>query len=103
MSVTAKHHYYLITAALTLHGGLAFGGSEWHEKYIARLPEGFSDDELTQMVLKFRQYAGGEAGDLPGVFNMADARVFLTRERIKPTLAKQIIESRILPQLSSMS
>lgn len=99
----AKSRFYLLTAVLHVDGGLAFGGHEWHEKYIAKMPAGeVSDRRLLDALNSIHEFKRGaviETGGGPR-FKIGNATIFFTRTQIAPMLAKQIIEQKILPVMN---
>lgn len=92
--------FYLLTAVLIVDGGLSYGGYEWHEKYIAQLPEYLFDQEnMLKELIKIHQFSKGVivqtgAGKR---LKIGDAEIFFTKIMIPPTLARDMLENKILP------
>ncbi len=98
-----KSRFYLLTAVLHVDGGLAFGGHEWHEKYIAKMPVGEVNDLQLLDALSgthgFKRATVIETGGGPRI-KIGNATIFFTRTQIAPMLAKQIIDQKILPLMN---
>lgn len=98
-----KSQFYLLTAVLHVDGGLAFGGYEWHEKYIAKMPGAeVSDNDLLQAMVKIHAFSKAiiiQTGGGPRL-KVGNATIFFTRLKVAPMLAKQIIEHKILMLLN---
>lgn len=94
--------FFLLTAVLQIGGGLAFGGYEWHEKYIARLPDYCHDHEqLLTELMAVRPFNNGRiiptgAGKR---IRIGDAQIFFTQQKLATTLAKLMLENKVLPLL----
>ena len=98
-----KSEFYLLTAVLHVDGGLVFGGHEWHEKYIAKMPnKEVSDKDLLNALLALHAFKQGiliETGGGPRI-KLGNATIFFTRNKVAPMLAKQVIEHKILTLLN---
>lgn len=95
--------FFLLTAVIQIGGGLAFDGYEWHEKYIARLPEYCQDhDQLLAELCKFHQFSTGRIIQTGGGKRIVigDAQIFFTQQKLAPTLAKLMLENKVLPLLA---
>ena len=99
----AKTRFYLLTAVLHVDGGLAFGGHEWHEKYVAKMPANeISDRQLLEVLVSTHEFKKGaivETGGGPRIA-VGNATIFFTRTPIATLLAKQILEQKILPLMN---
>lgn len=95
--------FYLLTAVLIENGGLAFGGFEWHEKYIARFPEySFEQEEMLKELIKKHQFSKGVivqtgAGKR---LKIGSAEIFFSKQRLATVLAKTMLENKVLPLLA---
>lgn len=99
-----KFRFYLLTAVLHVDGGLAFGGFEWHEKYVAKLTiHEKGQRQLLESLMKARQDFGRgtiiETGGGPRL-KVGNAMVFIAMAEIRPTTAKELLEQKILPLLN---
>ena len=94
--------FFLLTAVLHVAGGLAYGGYEWHEKYIARMPEYCHDHEvLLTELMNLSQFNKGriiETGAGKRIV-IGDAQIFFTQQKLATTLAKLMLENKVLPLL----
>lgn len=101
-SMPKSGQFFLLTAVLQIDGGVAYGGYEWHEKYIARLPGYCCDHELLLAeLLKLHQFSKGRIIPTGGGkrIRIGDAQIFFTQQKLASTLAKLMIENRVLPLL----
>lgn len=96
-----KLRHFLLTAVLQIDGGLACGGYEWHEKYVAKLP-GYNVDKqqlLEAFMACNKDFKRGviiNRGKGPEI-KIGDVYAWFAMIEIRPTTAKEIIEQNILP------
>lgn len=95
--------FFLLTAVLKIDEALATYGYEWHEKYIARLPSYCDDHErLLEELIKCHQFKHGvvvKTGSGKRI-KIGSAQIFFTQQKIQTTLAKLMVEHKILPLLT---
>lgn len=99
-----KFRFYLLTAVLTVDGGLAFGGFEWHEKYVAKLTihEKGQRQLLESLMTARTDFGRGvivETGGGPRI-KIGNTMVFVAMTEIRPNTAKELLEQKILSLLN---
>lgn len=103
-----KPVFYLLTAVIDVGGGVAFGGAEWHELYITKMPPGIPDVDLNNAVINQHLRQRHPKIDITMVktryghskIKIGEHYAWFARQKIQPTLAKTMLKARIVPYIN---
>lgn len=98
-----KSRFYLLTMVLQIDSGLAYGGFEWHEKYVAKIPAELSNEALLNALVAVNRSLKSAVFMQTGAgprLKLGNSLIFATRTELRPTTAKEILEQKVLPLLN---
>jgi hypothetical protein len=102
-SYPTKARFYLLTMVLQIDSGLAYGGFEWHEKYVAKIPAELSNEALLNALMAVNRSLSSAVLIKTGSghrLKLGNCLIFATRTELRPTTAKELLEQKVLPLLN---